>query len=134
MEGIKRLEKMLEGEDDNALIKVVDFLKTKPNISSKFLNQEKNLSEMRSYIHKKAKENSNKKEWVCIDNEVIYAWAMLYFLMPNKTLGIEKEKKKSTNKKNNVVKMPEKKETKEIKKEEPPKPQNQQITLFQTGG
>lgn len=131
MEGIKRLEKMLEGEDDSALIKVVDFLKTRPNISSKFLNQEKNLSQMRSYIQKKAKENSNKKDWACIDNEVIYAWAMLYFLMPNKTLGIEKEKKKSTNKKSNVVKMPENKET---KKEEPPKPQNQQITLFQAGG
>lgn len=46
MDGIKRLDTMVEGQKDSALINVVEFLKTKKNLATKFLNEEKTLAQM----------------------------------------------------------------------------------------
>lgn len=142
MEGINRLRKQLEGQNDNALIQVVDYLCSRKDMDMKYLNEEKTLSGMADYIKDNARKIA-KNGWNFVNDKVVYAWAVTYFLFSDKHLGIEKTKstskastKKSTNTKTknktenepNNSKIIDINSVKEIKKE--PAPELQQITLF----
>ena len=53
-----------------------------PNMSELYLNEEKNLDDLVSYINKKAKEQAVNGVAIIQDDEV-YSWAILYFTSSN---------------------------------------------------
>jgi len=53
MEGIKRLAEMLEGQKDKYLIIIVNHLMLQTEMNEAFLNEEKNLKDMATYIKDK---------------------------------------------------------------------------------
>lgn len=97
MTGIERLKKMVEGQEDAALNQVVNYLISRKDLDSKFLNEEKDLEGMRQYIRGKSMPHM-KNGWNFLNDNVVYAWAITYFLLPNKQLGITKKEEKSKEK------------------------------------
>lgn len=122
MTGTERLLEMVEDQEDMALKQTVDYLISRKDMEARYLNQEKNLKEMCDFIRSKANSHA-KNGWNYITDAVVYAWAIMYFSLPNKFLKIEtKEKsnkasKHSTSKKNNVVSIEDAKQKIEQKKE-----------------
>lgn len=117
-EGIKRLNEMLQGQLDQGLIKVVEYLRELPDIDTNlFLNEEKNLKGMCDYVKSKAKEFAVNNVAV-IEDETVYQWSRDYFEKSNEELGIKKEEPRPIPKVNNVV----------TTKQE--KPSQEQLTLF----
>lgn len=55
MTGVERLQEMVTGQEDAALKQVVDYLCTRNDLSNRYLNPEKNISSMVSYIKDKAR-------------------------------------------------------------------------------
>lgn len=97
MNGIKRLEEMLNGQKDKYLIKIVNYLMLQTEMDEAFLNKEKNLKEMSQYIKDNAMKEAIGGVAVIEDNEV-YQWAKDYFNKSNKELGIKKINKKKEEK------------------------------------
>lgn len=58
MEGIKRLAEMLEGQKDKYLIIIVNHLMLQTEMNEAFLNEEKNLKDMATYIKDTAKKQA----------------------------------------------------------------------------
>ena len=124
MTGFERLKEQVKDQEDMALKQTVEYLLSRDDMEQKYLNEEKTLEEMASFIRKKGNEHA-RNGWNYITNEVVYAWAIMYFSLPNKFLKIEKNvpKKKETKKvkesttKNNVVSLEEAKKELEKKKE-----------------
>lgn len=50
MNGIERLKVLAEGQDDKALLKVVDYLLTREDLDKYYLNEEKSLKNMVDYM------------------------------------------------------------------------------------
>lgn len=91
MEGIKRLEKMLEGQKDKYLKIIVNHLMLQTHMNEAFLNEEKNLKDMAEFIRNQAKKQSTNGVAV-IEDAVVFKWAKEYFIKSNKELGIKKTK------------------------------------------
>lgn len=89
MEGIERLKKLIEGQSDKALNKVVDYLCTREDMNEKYLNEEKDLKAMIEFIRAEAKKQS-KNGVAMIEDEIVYGWAIHYFDETNEALGITK--------------------------------------------
>lgn len=89
MEGIKRLEKMLEGQKDRYLILIVNHLMQRTEIESAFLNESKDLKGMAKYIKDKAKKQA-KDGVAVIEDEIVFKWSEEYFLKTDEELGIKK--------------------------------------------
>ena len=91
-------------------------------MEQKYLNEEKTLEEMVDFIHNKAKKHL-KNGWTYITNEVVFAWAIMYFALPNKLLKIDRNKSvqnqiktSQENKNNNVISIEKGKKIVEKKK------------------
>lgn len=134
MTGFERLKEQVKDQEDKALLQTVDYLLSREDMEQKYLNPEKTIEEMAKFIHDKGIKYM-KNGWNYITNEVVYAWAIMYFSLPNSFLKIEKkDADKSKNKtktsskkassKNNVVSLEKAKENMEKKKE------TAQISLF----
>jgi hypothetical protein len=95
MEGIERLKKLIEGQKDKALNKVVDYLITREDMNKKYLNEEKDLKGMIDYIRGEA-EKQAKNGIAMIEDEIVYGWAIHYFDETNEVLGITKSVSKTT--------------------------------------
>lgn len=93
MEGIKRLANMLEGQKDKYLIVIVNYLMLQTEMNEAFLNEEKNLKEMATYIKDLARKQATNNVAV-IEDEVVFQWAKDYFNKSNKELGITKTESK----------------------------------------
>lgn len=89
MEGIKRLEKMIEGQEDKYLKIIVSHLMLQTEMDEAFLNEEKNLKDMAEYIKGLAKKQATNMVAV-IEDEVVFQWAKDYFIKSNEELGIKK--------------------------------------------
>lgn len=131
MEGFNRLREQIEDQEDTALRQVVDYLISREDMEQKYLNEEKDIKGMCSFI--KGKGNSHAKNgWNFITNEVVFAWAIMYWSLPNSFLKINQPKAtktattsaKTTTEKNNVVSIEKAKKVLEEKK------QVEQLTLF----
>lgn len=92
MEGIQRLSKMIEGQKDKYLIIIVNHLMLQTEMNEAFLNEEKNLKEMATYIKDKARKQATNGVAV-IEDDVVFQWAKDYFNKSNKELGIKKIEK-----------------------------------------
>jgi hypothetical protein len=130
MSGFERLEKAVEGQKDVALRQTVDYLLSRKDMEQKYLNEEKTLGEMVDFIHNKAKKHL-KNGWTYITNEVVFAWAIMYFALPNELLKIDRNKSvqnqiktSQENKNNNVISIEKGKKIVEKKKK------IEQLSLF----
>ena len=132
MTGFERLKEQVKDQEDKALLQTVDYLLSRKDMEQKYLNPEKTLAEMGQFIRQKGMKYY-KNGWNYITNEVVYAWAVMYFSLPNSFLKIEKKdtnnsKTKTSSKKeiskNNVVSLEKARENLEKKKE------TAQISLF----
>lgn len=88
MEGIKRLAEMIEGQKDKYLIIIVNHLIQQTEMNESFLNEEKNLKDMATYIKDKAKKQA-KDGVAVIEDAIVFKWAKEYFIKSNKELGIK---------------------------------------------
>ena len=88
MKGIKRLAEMLEGQKDKYLIIIVNHLMLQTEMNEAFLNEEKNLKDMATYIKDTAKKQA-KSGVAVIEDAVVFKWAKEYFMKSNKELGIK---------------------------------------------
>lgn len=97
MEGIERLEKMIEGQKDKYLNIIVKYLMLQTEMNEYFLKEEKNLQDMATYIIDNARKNSSNGVAVIEDN-VVFQWAKDYFIKSNEELGIKTKKVKNIEK------------------------------------
>ena len=134
MTGFDRLKEQVKDQKDKALVQTVDYLLSREDMEQRYLNEEKNIEEMAKFIRNKARKYM-KNGWNYITNEVVYAWAIMYFSLPNSFLKIEKkdttknkEKAEASIKKvtakNNIVSLEDAKKNMNKKKE------TEQISLF----
>lgn len=134
MTGFERLKEQVKDQEDKALVQTVDYLLSREDMEQRYLNEEKNIEEMAKFIRNKARKYM-KNGWNYITNEVVYAWAIMYFSLPNSFLKIEKkdttknkEKAEASIKKvtakNNIVSLEDAKKNMNKKKE------TEQISLF----
>ena len=91
MDGINRLAKLLEGQKDKYLNIIVNYLMLQTEFNEAFLNEEKNLKDMATYIIDLAKKQATNNVAV-IEDSVVFQWAKNYFLKTNEELGIKKVK------------------------------------------
>ncbi len=89
MDGIQRLAQMLEGQKDKYLINIVEFLMLHTELNQAFLNKEKNLKDMAQYIKDNARKQAISGVAV-IEDDVVYKWAIDYFVKTNEELKIKK--------------------------------------------
>ena len=96
MDGIARLDRLVAGQLNQALLKIVDHLKHLEDLDTNvFNNEEKNLKQMCSYLNNKARELAVEGMSVVEDN-VVYQWSRDYWELTNEALGIKKEIPKPT--------------------------------------
>lgn len=133
MTGYEWLKKQIKGQEDLALIQTVDYLLTRDNLQENYLNPQKTIKEMAKFIGEKGTK-SVKNGWNYVPNEVVFAWAVMYYSLPNEFLKIntnktdnkmsKKDSKKNTPQKNNIISLEDIKQKMEQKKE------IEQISLF----
>jgi len=125
MNGFDRLKEQIKDQKDVALKQVIEYLVSREDMEPKYLNEEKSVEGMCKFIRSKGNSHS-KNGWNFITNEVVYAWAIMYYNLPNDLLGINKininknnnkSKEKSKIIKNNVVSLDEAKKELENKKQ-----------------
>ena len=134
MNGFDKLREQIEGKKNSALVATVDYLLTRNDMENKYLNEEKSIEEMEDFIKANA-EKTKENNWNFVTNEVVFAWAVMYYSFPNSFLKIEKKKQKESKKtentkttnKNNVIELNEAREKLEKKKE------IEQISIFGGG-
>lgn len=90
MDGIERLRKLAEGQEDSSLLRVVEHLANITDLSEKYLNEEKTLKQMVDYIKAEA-EKIAKNGYCWVDDATVYTWAIDYWNKTNEELGIKKQ-------------------------------------------
>ena len=125
MNGFERLKEQVKDQKDMALQQTVEYLLSRDDMEPKYLNEEKTLEGMCKFIRSKGNKHM-RNGWAYVTNELVYAWAIMYFSLPNKFLKIDtpKSKEKTTDNKtttlpppNNVVSIETAKKKIEQKKE-----------------
>ena len=89
MNGTERLSEMIKGQKDKYLQIIVNHLMLQTEMSEAFLNEEKNLKDMATYIKDLAKKQATNNVAV-IEDAVVFQWAKDYFNKSNEELGIKK--------------------------------------------
>lgn len=96
MNGIERLSGMIKGQKDKYLQIIVNHLMLQTEMSEAFLNEEKNLKDMATYIKDLARKQATNNVAV-IEDAVVFQWAKDYFNKSNEELGIKKIEVKNHN-------------------------------------
>ena len=89
MNGIERLSEMIKGQKDKYLQIIVNHLMLQTEMSEAFLDEEKNLKDMATYIKDLARKQATNNVAV-IEDAVVFQWAKDYFNKSNEELGIKK--------------------------------------------
>ena len=135
MTGIERLKILSHESKIKGLLKVIAYLETRPDMDEKYLNEEKTPEQMWEYIKKKAKEQAI-NGCAAIDDDVVYVWAISYFLATNEALGLNKTNSSTPSTTKSKTKKEDKntdnKEEQKEGKEQDNKNQSQ-ISIFQEG-
>lgn len=108
MDGINRIKILASEVKDKAVLKIVDYLISRVDMDEKYLNEEKSLKEMISYIKEEAKKQSNDGVAMIEDVEV-YNWVIHYFDESNEDLKLIKTRE------NIISNIPEKEDNKKTK-------------------
>lgn len=101
-EGIERIKVLSSEVKDLALLKIVDYLLTREDMNEKYLNEEKNLTQMVEYIKSEAKKKAT-NNMAMIEDEVVYGWAIHYFDETNENLKINKSMTPKVQKKQETI-------------------------------
>ena len=80
---------MIKGQKDKYLQIIVNHLMLQTEMSKAFLNEEKNLKDMATYIKDLARKQAINNVAV-IEEAVVFQWAKDYFNKSNEELGIKK--------------------------------------------
>lgn len=123
MKGIERIKILSAEVTDKPLLKIIDYLLSREDMNDKYLNEEKCLSQMTSFIKSEAKKQA-KDGVAMIEDEVVYSWAIHYWDETNESLELEKVEKKVETKKKDTPKL-----VKKVSKSTTTKPEGQ-LTLF----
>lgn len=126
MEGLERLEKETLEMNNNNILAIFEYLKTRTDLYEKFNNLEKSIKQMYKFICEKAKKQAINNV-AMINHKMVYLWAVTYFNKSNSELGLNETTKVMPPSANEVIKNIEKKE----KESETKKDNLEQITLFQ---
>ncbi len=124
MNGFDRLREQVKDQEDIALKQTIEYLISREDMEEKYLKEEKTVEEMCDFIRKKGQAHL-RNGWNYITNEVVFAWAIMYFSLPNAFLKITHKKttEKDANReqtekgKDNVVSLEKAKQKLEKKKE-----------------
>ena len=103
MKGIERIKILSAEVTDKPLLKIIDYLLSREDMNDKYLNEEKCLSQMISFIKSEAKKQA-KDGVAMIEDEVVYSWAIHYWDETNESLKLEKVEKKVETKKKDTQK------------------------------
>ena len=95
MNGFDRLKEQVKDQQDMALKQTVDYLLSRNDMEQKYLNEEKTLEGMCKFIRSKGNKHM-RNGWGYVTNELVYAWAVMYFSLPDKILKIDTQKTKET--------------------------------------
>lgn len=126
MEGLERLEKEVLEMNNNNILAIFEYLKTRTDLYEKFNNSEKSIKQMYKFICEKAKKQAINNV-AMINGKMVYLWAVTYFNKINSELGLNETPRVMPPSANEVIKNIEKKE----KENETKKDNLEQITLFQ---
>lgn len=126
MEGLERLEKEVLEMNNNNILAIFEYLKTRTDLYEKFNNSEKSIKQMYKFICEKAKKQAINNV-AMINDKMVYLWAVTYFNKINSELGLNQIQKVMPPSAKEVIKNIEKKE----KESETKKDNLEQITLFQ---
>lgn len=126
MEGLERLEKEVLEMNNNNILAIFEYLKTRTDLYEKFNNSEKSIKQMYKFICEKAKKQAINNV-AMINDKMVYLWAVTYFNKINSELGLNQTQKVMPPSAKEVIKDIEKKE----KENETKKDNLEQITLFQ---
>ncbi len=94
MKGIERIKQFSKETKDQNIKKVAEYLINREDMNDKFLNEEKNLTDMWEFIRDKAREKAINGCAVLEDQDV-YNLAVHYFDETNEALGIKTTKKQT---------------------------------------
>lgn len=103
VERIKILSSEIVDED---LKEITDYLITREDMNEKYLNEEKSIKQMVTFINDTAKKELIKKRksgFAGIRDETVFGWAIHYWDEPNDKLGINKAAPKSSKKSSKKV-------------------------------
>lgn len=130
MEGLERIKVLSSEIEDKALLKIIEHLLSREDMNEKYLNEEKSIKQMVSYIKSEAYKQA-KDNMAFIEDEVVFGWAIHYWDESNEKLGLVKkeEPKKVEPQEPKEDKSDSKEEIIENKKETKWQPEGQ-LTIF----
>lgn len=85
--GIERIKKLSSEITDKPLKKIIEYLLSRKDMNEKYLNEEKNLTQMINFIRDEARKQST-NGMAMIEDDVVYGWAIHYWDEPNENLKI----------------------------------------------
>lgn len=97
MNGIERIKVLASEIIDEDLKKITDYLITREDIDEKYLNEEKSIKQMVTFINDTAKAELSKKQkkgfvGQFISDETVFGWAIHYWDESNESLKLENAK------------------------------------------
>ena len=132
MEGIERIKKLSQEQKDKNIKKVAEYLINREDMDEKYLNEEKNLSEMWSYITEEARKKAVNGCAVMEDIDV-YNLAIHYFDETNEDLGIKKNKENKKQDAKSEENASNKKQDAAVQVKEEPKHKDDDIVMKYKG-
>ena len=106
MEGIERIKILASEIKDSALLKIIEYLLSREDMNEKYLNEEKNLTNMVNYIKSEARKKQN-NGIAMIEDQVVFGWAIHYFDETDEQLGLINSSKKEEPKEENICEINE---------------------------
>ena len=89
MNGIERLKKLAEGQENPPLLRVIEYLVNIDELDEMYLNVDKSLKGMVDYIKNQSKKLS--KDGYCwVEDTTVYEWAINYWSKSDEELGIKR--------------------------------------------
>ena len=87
MEGIERIKQLSADIKDEALLEIINYLISREDMNEKYLNEEKSLKQMVSFIRNEAQKLA-KDNMAMVKDDVVFGWAIHYFDETNEQLGL----------------------------------------------
>lgn len=111
MDGIEKIKILASEVTNKPVLKIVDHLVSREDMNEKYLNEEKSLRQMISFIKSEAQKQED-DGCAILEDEEVYSLAIHYWDESNEALGLNSKEIKKESKKNKVEEL-----TDEIKDE-----------------
>lgn len=94
MDGIERIKVLSSEVTNKPVLKIVNYLLSREDMNDKYLNEEKSLGQMISFIKSEA-QKSAEDGCAMLEDEEVYSLAIHYWDESNETLGLNKKESKN---------------------------------------